>query len=123
MGFWLCTLWLLLACLLGAPKLLEPLERGLDTDVQHKDLFVHFVFPSQQAPVGIAGDGVPCPWAAGDEVTQPWPCRKSLAGEVALCQWWHVLVSAVVMVAETTACPAVYPHILHALHPLCAIIP
>lgn len=56
----------------------------------------------------------------GNEVTQPWPYRKPLAGEVAL---WHVLVSAVVMVAETMACPAVYPHILHALHPLCAIIP
>lgn len=54
-------------------KLLEPLKRGLD--VQHKDLFAHLVFPSQQAPLGTASDGVPCPWAAGDEVTQPWPCR------------------------------------------------
>lgn len=40
-----------------------------------------------------------------------------------LCKWWRVLVSAVVMEAETMACPAMYPHILHALHPLCALIP
>lgn len=55
----------------------------------------------------------------GDEVAQPWLCRKPLAGEVALCKWWRVLVSVVVMVAETMACPAVCTHILHALHPLC----
>lgn len=110
-----------LACRLPQ-KLLEPLKTGLDADVQHKDLLAHLVSPSQQAPVGIAMMG--CPVLVllalpGDEVTQPWLCRKPHAGEVALCEWWRVLVSLVVMVAETMTCPAVYPHILHALHPLC----